>query len=488
MPDVIAPRVLAIGIDSAALRFVEAHLGSLPTLRRLFATGAVLRLASPADVLSASVWPTFYTASPPGEHGQYYPMQWDHETMRLRRVGSDWLPCEPFWRPLARDGLRVTTLDVQTLQASPGRDTLEVVNWGSQSFSSFHCSRPDVGREIVRLFGRHPMGPDVPVDKTRRRLAASRRQLLDGARRRGALVRWLLAREPWQLFVAVFPECHRAGHYFWSDEAGPDADTLLEVHAAVDREIGEVLACVDRATTTVVVFSLHGMGPNNAQAHFLPELLDRLNARFAAELGHAPPRRASVLRTLRERVPGPVQEAVARAVPEHVRDWVTSRALAGGLDGSPTPGFVLPSGGEGFVRLTLAGRERGGLLERGGAGERRYHELLRDALLGLRTTDGAPLVEDVVAVRERFAGARAEALPDVAITWRELAPAHEVDSPHVGRLRARLGTGRGGNHVASAFAVIDGPGRDAPPVAAMRDIRDLASLVRDLATASPVRG
>src|SRR6185295_16396427 len=254
-PNGDAARILLIGLDSVDVGYVRAHLASLPNLRRLFTEGIVRELASPADVMSASVWPTFYTGTPPGEHGQYFPMQWDPAGMRLRHVASDWLDCEPFWRPLAREGLPVTSLDVQCVFPSRTPAGVEIVNWGVEAFGGFHCNRPEVGRDVVRRFGTNVLGPDVPVDKSRRRLGQIRATLLAGARRRGELTRWLLAETPWRLFVTVFTECHRAGHYFWQNTAAPDAgdwaDALLEVHRAVDREVGALLAAVDPRNTSV---------------------------------------------------------------------------------------------------------------------------------------------------------------------------------------------------------------------------------------------
>jgi len=68
-----ASRVLLIGLDAAEPRLVERWMtdGSLPNLRRLRDSGSYGRLASTADWISASPWPTFYTGTSPGDHGYY---------------------------------------------------------------------------------------------------------------------------------------------------------------------------------------------------------------------------------------------------------------------------------------------------------------------------------------------------------------------------------------------------------------------------------
>jgi predicted AlkP superfamily phosphohydrolase/phosphomutase len=259
-------KIVLIGLDSADIEYLEASLPELPCLRRLFGGAVIRRLETPAEVMSAAVWPTFYTGKPPGEHGHYFPMQWDPSRMRLRHVSEDWLACEPFWRPLAREGLRVTTLDVQVAFPARTPHGAEVVHWSVEQFGGFHCNQPRIAREIVRRFGTNPMRYDAPVDKSEARLAEMRTELLDSVRRRGELARWLARETDWRLFVAVFTEIHRAGHYFWPGAAAGEAGTgawLREVHQAVDREIGALLDAVGQRETTVIVFSLLGMGRNN---------------------------------------------------------------------------------------------------------------------------------------------------------------------------------------------------------------------------------
>jgi predicted AlkP superfamily phosphohydrolase/phosphomutase len=475
-----------IGLDSADIDFLTASLGSLPNLRALFEGGTLTRLRSPAGFMSASVWPTFSTGQLPGVHGHYYPMQWDPSTMRLRRVSADWLGFEPWWYELGRRGLPITTLNVQVLCTNSTAPGIEVVNWGAQSFDHFRCNVPELGREIRRRFGEHPMGPDVPLRMSGPRLQALRRELLEGVRRRGELMRFVMGQADWRLCISVFTECHRAGHYFWP-APGPHVledpgSALLDVHRALDREIGQILAGVDLRETTVIVFALHSMGPNTSQLHFVPEVLDRINAGFRPVPDGLPARpQRSLMRVLRDRLPAKLQEAIARHVPESVRDWVTSRAFGGGIDWERAPGLLLPSGGEVLLRCNLVGRERLGALIEESEAQRRYVERVRDTLLELRVADtGAPLVRQVVFPTWDFDGPRHHVLPDVAAVWNALAPATEIYSPSLGPFRASLATGRSGNHHAAAFAVVAGRRPEPGQAPELRDLTSFAGYVRAL--------
>lgn len=482
--------VMMIGIDAGDIDYIQASLGQLPNLRRLFSDGALSRLRSPAEIMTASVWPTFYTGKLPGEHGYYFPMQWDPNTMRLRRVSADWLYCEPFWYEFARQGLLVTALDVQTAFPSRIPCGVEVINWGAQSFESLSSNRPELARDILRRFGKHPMGPDIPVRQSRGRLEAMRKDLLAGVRQRGDLCRWLLQQTEWRLFITVFTEGHRAGHYFWPDPSPAvevPENALVEVFQAIDKEIGSLVASVDMNDTVVILFAVHGMGPNDAQSHFVPEIMDRINAAFAAEgrAGARPARQRSPMRVLRESLPPGVQEFVARSVPEGVRDWVTSRAFGGGLAWDRTPGFAIPSGGEAFIRCNLAGREKEGMLPEGSELHRSYLERVKQGFLSLKVkgTD-IPLVKEVVFPGDVYAGPRSHHLPDVAVVWNGLKPAKEIYSERLGAFSGQLATGRPGNHRADGFAVVVDRRSGATDPRRLDHIVDLAPFVRHLLTGS----
>ncbi|MGH7185711.1 MAG: alkaline phosphatase family protein, partial [Pseudomonadota bacterium] len=321
-------KLAMIGIDAGDRRFIEAHASALPHLTRVCLEGAVTDLATSSELLTGSVWPTFYTGCSPGEHGFYHHLQWDPEQMRIRRVAADWLYSEPFWYALAREGYSVAVLDVPMTFPSRLDRGIEVINWGSHDqLGVFHSNRPEVARAIRTRFGRHPMGPEIPVDKTRRQLQRIRDNLVRGAARKGALIRWLLESQEWDFFLAAFGECHRGGHILWPEDRPGSVipeHALLDVYRAVDEALGSVLPLLERTAVTLVLFALHGMESNRAQEHFVPGIMDRVNCDFRGDGGAAAarPGQRSLMRFLRSALPARLQHAVARAVPVAVRDWV----------------------------------------------------------------------------------------------------------------------------------------------------------------------
>jgi len=472
-----------IGVDAAELSLIRSARSRLPNLARALDAGVLRRLRSTADLLAGSVWPTFYTGALPGVHGIYHHLQWDAERMRLRRVADDWLHAEPFWYELERRGKRVVALDVPMTFPSRLTRGVEVTCWGSHDQLVPFSTRPArLAGTLRRRFGRHPMGDEIPVEKSAGERERIRARLVEGARRKAELSLALLREHEWDFFVTVFGECHRGGHLLWPEE-GAEGDgglpsALLDVYRAVDAGVGKLLDALRREDATVVVFALHGMGPNTSQEHFVPRVMDRLAG--AAAPAAAPPARRGAMRFLRETLPAPLQNAVARAVPVAVRDLVVSRATTGGHDWGATPAFAVLADLNGYLRFNLRGRERDGILEPGGAAHARRRDALREAFCGLRIagTD-APLVGAVRFAQDELPGARSHHLPDVVVTWSGAPPAEQVASDRLGTISGSIATGRTGNHRPDGFCVVLRPGAESGGEEAAGHITDLAPLAMD---------
>jgi predicted AlkP superfamily phosphohydrolase/phosphomutase len=467
MPKIAKPKIAMLGFDAAEFDYIQRFIARLPNFRRALSCGRHRRLSSPAHMIPGAVWPTFYTATLPGEHGIHHLMQWDADAMRLRRVSAEWLDCEPFWRELERRGLRVIALDVPMTFPPRNVPGVEVSSWGAHDqLSPFTTYPRELSGEILRRFGEHPMGIEIPVEKSLRERMRVRENLVIGVRTKSELTRWLMTSRPWDFFIAIFGESHRGGHILWPDgtdgESSLPASALFDVYRALDDALGNVLAAIDLEQTTVIIFALHGMGANLSQEHFVTPLMDRVNLKFSElEPGLYPsgrtPRQRSAMRMLRENVPPWMQSTIANMVPQRVRDAVVDRSYTSGRDWRYTPGLALRADNNGYIRFNLAGRESQGMLKPGSASLARYSDLIRESFLSLRTADGARLVKDVCVSAEQYPGKRTHHLPDLIVTWNGLEPASRVDSS-LGAIVAQLDTGRGGNHLASGFEIVMRPG------------------------------
>ena len=131
MPERSTPKLAMIGFDAADLGYIRSALPSLPNFRRALESGMVRTVRSSADLLAGSVWPSFFTAKTPGEHGIYHIVQWDPDAMRIRRITMDPIRHEPFWRKLDRRGLRVIAIDVPLALAAKTGHGIEISSWGA---------------------------------------------------------------------------------------------------------------------------------------------------------------------------------------------------------------------------------------------------------------------------------------------------------------------------------------------------------------------
>lgn len=464
-------RVLLIGLDMADADLVErwARDGTLPNLQSLITAGSWGRLATTADVLHTSTWPTIFTGVLPGKHGVYYPYQPCPGMQTARAIGPGQYGEPPVWQVLDRAGRRCVVFDApETFPADDFRG-VQIFEWSTWAWYWRPMTTPaGLQRDLTRRFGRpslrleaRQLGLGVP------RTEALTRGLLDGAIAKARMARWLMQEHAWDAFVLAFAEPHPAGHYLWPagasvDAAAPDFDertkVMREVYAAVDAAIGLVLeGCAD--DTTVIVVSGDGVGPNRCGWHLLPEVLRRAGfARPRSDGAQAgAPGSRSLLQRLRDRIPPETRSAISSRLPWRLRDRLVSRLATDDIDWSRSVAFCLPTDLEGCVRINLKGREPEGIVEPGA----QYDDVcaaVTEAARALVDPDtGTPAVRNVCRIDQRFSGDRLHHLPDLVLTWTDSSPIERVYSEQTGLIAGASPDRRTGTHHPRSFIAVRGP-------------------------------
>ena len=487
-----ARRVLMIGLDSAEPTLIERWVadGTLPTLRRLHARGSYRRLASSAAWLAGSPWPTFYTGTSPAEHGLYHFLQWHAGRQNMVRPAPDWLPVQPFWRALGHQGPRCLIVDVPSTYVPEPFHGVEIGGFATHDHLAPPASHPtEVMREIERDIGPTPLPEEAVGPQSVPTLLALADDLDRATRCVTEITLRAMRRETFDLCLVAFAATHRAGHKLWDGSGAAGAVTpadheslsgaLRQVYRTCDHALGRLVEAAGD-DTTVLVFSLHGMGPNTSRAEILPAML------HAALEGRAPraPELRPTLQCLRRSLPLEFRHRLKHSLPRPWQDRLTTfwRTGPGGFTGRQA--FCLHADLQGYVRLNLRGREVAGTVEPGGEAER----LLARIAAGLRSfrdaDTGAPLVADVVRSEDVFAaGRRHDLLPDLVVLWAD-GPASRhraIRSDDLGTIPwptpGRNPDGRAGNHRGEGFLLAAGAGfrENAEPGSA--DIRDLAPTV-----------
>ena len=376
------------------------------------------------------------------------------------------LPEPPFFAGV--DG-RTICFDVPYVSlASVPDDTVAVTAWGAHDPGYPRASQPPgLLTQIDELFAPHPaFDNDYAIVWHRpEAMDALAHALVTGARHRAEISCWLLDRFPdWKLFVTVLSEPHSAAEQLWHGiahdypvgavvDAGVAEARLRDVYRAVDASVGLLVDALP-PDATVVLFSMHGTGTNDADVAsmvLLPELLHRLHTGgpYLREVDTdawavegfpliVPPPDQSWDTSLKHRLP-PSPAAPAPPGPARLRSGLrrlrraTSRGtpatvgalgmpIAAETDDDPAAigvphdpiewqvatryrrwwpemrAFALPTFYDGRVRINLEGHERAGVVPRAEY-ERACDEV--EALLGkcrdART--GEPVVAEVVRLR-----------------------------------------------------------------------------------------
>jgi len=495
-----ARRVLLIGLDAAEPELVERWTadGTLPHLATLRQDGAYGRIRSSADWLVGSPWPTFYTGTHPGAHGFYHYLGWRPERMETVRPTPDWLPLTPFWRALGGD-LRVIAVDLPLTYAPGPFGGVEISGWATHDGLVPPSAYPaDLLTWAAREVGPSPRTDEEFVMQPVRRLLAQRDEQCAATQGLADLALALMRADPWDLCLVGFTATHRCGHKLW-DETGVAgavspaerveyAGALREVYRACDEAVGR-LAEAAGPDALLIVFSLHGMGPNTCRTDVLPEMLRRVLAR---DSGAGQPVRRSGLKRLRELVPNEWRHAVKRRLPASVQDRLTAFWRLGAVDWSRTRAFPLVADLQGYIRINLRGREAAGVVEPGAD----FDALCEEISDGLRTfvdaDTGEPVVRDLARTDALYPGGeRLSALPDLLVQWAE-SPVYAqrgIASPRFGIIPMPAPganpSGRSGNHRPDGFAVVCGPGVAAGSALAGGHVLDLAPTVYDALGLAP---
>lgn len=460
-------RVLMIGLDAAEPRLVERWIkdGTLPNLKRLFAKGVFGRLASTADWLAGSPWPTFYTGTLPADHGLYHTPQWRADQMLHLRPSPAWLPLRPFWLDLSERGHRVIVIDLPMKFAPEPFNGVEIYGWATHdrlaSPTSYPTSMVDwVRREYGPPLGDEPWGPQ--------RIKSSfqlRDELVKATSRTADVAKVLMRREPWDLFMVGFGATHRGGHKLWDvsgllgnvrpRDRARFSQALRDVYVACDAAVGQLVEAAGDGVT-ILVFSLHGMGPNTSRVCLLPTMLDRILNK-EAKSGRSPLRRRLI-----EAIPPELRYGhnLIRLLPSSLR----LRARPS-VDWARTPVVSLVADLQGYIRINLCDREAAGIVKPG----QEFDKLCADITEGLRTfvdaDTGKPVVDKVTRCDQLFTeGVRRNCLPDLIVRWASSPAANHraIVSPRYGSISWPISgcnpDGRSGNHRSEGFLLAVGEG------------------------------
>lgn len=468
-----SPRLVLIGLDAVDSELVRrwASEGHLPALAGLLASGAVAPIITPRAVLEGGVWPTFLTSSSPATHGMFAYEQLKRGTYDLEvAMYADRLPAPPFWDSLSRAGKRVAIIDAPFARPVKRLNGIQVTNWGAHDAWSWERSSwpSSLIGDLVRRFGDHPVPQcNLGRKRTTAEYVRLRDQLIEGVRKKTALLRHCLQLEDWDFFLGVFSESHCVGHHFWHflDPGHPRYDpsaapalrtAILDVYRQIDMGVAALLDDIGRESHVLVMLS-HGMGPFYAGAHLLPSVLDRLGMGADVAL--------DMDTLLVERPVWKLRRLLPAGVRQRVRDWmpqVTSALWRNAHStASPWPlasAFAVPQHNmTSGIRINLRGREPAGTIQPGPEYDALCRELI-DVLSALENPEtGRKAVQWVAQAADLYEGPHLADFPDLLVEWDHSAPIRTLRSLRTGTVAHDFPSERSGDHRANGLLIGRGP-------------------------------
>ena len=474
-------KVVALCMDSAEPWVFDHYIaqGRLPNIARLRKEGAYGLTQNHPYYKAEPTHTTTMTGVWPMESGYWGRIEYHPEELDVQEYGTyDFKEFPMFWE--LGSNYKVCAFDYPQAELSENVNGLQTVAWGSHTPRRGPGSIPaGLIDELKATYGPHPTlendNNNIYSEKESRQL---KEELLLGLERRKQVTLDLLGRDDWDLFVTAFGEIHIVLHQYWHYVF----DHPLKEHMAEDGrdDIGDILEIIDSIVgdiekaagpdATMALYSAHGMTKNRADmgsGALLAEMLYRWNFNEAA----LAPRPANApVPDYSFDYPRHMKFEVWDLVTPEGRKRLTSprdqQQMDLSLNWQPTNwyksawkdmrAFALPSYSDGYVRLSVKGRDKGGHIA-----PEDYDAVCAEleTFLGTwrcgRTKE--PLVEETYRVRKDPL-ANDPHLPDadIVISWAEAAATDIFESDEYGQI-GPLPFFRLGDHTTNGFFLAKGP-------------------------------
>jgi predicted AlkP superfamily phosphohydrolase/phosphomutase len=470
------PRLITLGVDGLDMNLVNTWVaeGRLPVLRGLLDRSHALILGESNRPLPGSIWTDIATGCSAAIHGFVHEEQLRAGSYQIERVDASRVAVAPFYETLSDAGIRSAVVDFPVDYPIEGFNGIQVVDWATE-FKLWHFeTRPkNLAAQLVTKYGRHPLMNYPGTRATLAGLLALKRKLTQGIEIKRQFAVDLIQMQQHEFIFFGFSELHKAGHFFWRfhdrthrefTDAEPElVDSLRAMYEQMDCALGSVLNQLDNEDDLIVVTD-RGMYADHRGDHLVDAILLKLGLAVQREPSTVLPASKSLRsRLLGARALTNLSRLVARRlISDRLREALLPfyRSAIGGappLDWTRTRVFRLPSVGNSYLRVNLAGRDPAGIVLPGAQYDALLSEIAARFHALINPNTGEPAVEDVYFPARQFRGPKARDLPDVGIVWNPRNPIDAVESDAISTIVGRQESDRSGNHRPEGFALFLGP-------------------------------
>ncbi|HXQ51970.1 MAG TPA: alkaline phosphatase family protein [Stellaceae bacterium] len=414
--------VLALDGGDGALLQRWAAEGHLPNLAALMRRGCWGEIAGSDFIVDHGIFVSLWSGIPRTRHGYVHFRQLERGTYNLRGVPGRDFDAPPFWTRLRGTGKRVAVIDAPETYPVAGLEGIQLCDWCVHEPRHEPSANAEwLLREARKAFGA-PFALDQRPNNSVRQDNRLFRKYIDRIRRKGRLLRHLLAHGEFDLVVAGFGETHTGGHQFWDyrdkpgEEVGALGHAIRDIYAAIDDEFGRILEQLGGEAVNVFLFGSMGIADSYPTNCILEAMLRKFGyLRDRPGAGGARP-----VDMARRLIPESWRVALGYWMPKSAQETLISDRFLTCTDWGGTQAYCLPAIHNSLVRINLRGREPHGIVEPGAEYETVLGRLEADLLGLVDAVDGLPVVRRVTRSRDIPEATAAADLPDLFIDWRLL--------------------------------------------------------------------
>ncbi len=263
-------RVLIIGLDGVTLDLIRpwAEEGILPTFKKLMQDGAWGPLRSVLPPVTPAAWSSFITGMNQGKHGIFDFTSRQDEGYEFGLVNSSLRHAPSMWQLASQAGKRVIVYNVPVTYPPERVNGLMVSGLMTPPSAKDATYPPDLQQELAEAIpGLEIAGHSIFRPGEQAKLVHEVHAIHDG---NFQAARYLMHRQPWDLFVAEFQHSDTISHIMWKhmedkgrglDESVKEiaANAIRDCYRDLDAKVGALIQEAGEGTH-VMVMSDHGHG------------------------------------------------------------------------------------------------------------------------------------------------------------------------------------------------------------------------------------
>jgi len=385
-------KVLVLGIDCAEPSQIETWIDELPTLKQLYQVH-YCRVNSTIPPITIPAWLCAFSGLNPGDLGLYdlkvrKPRTYTEFQFYHYGMVRDF---EFIWNFTNKLGKKVILCFVPGTYPPPKIKGIVISDFFTPSIEASFTWPPFIKKEILNLVDNNYI-IDV-YDYKRKDPKQLYKELMIKLEQDFKIMKYLLRRYNWDLFIGVIMSIDRAQHTLWKffDKEHPRyvhdpelENGLLNLYRKIDQELREIMTIIPK-DTSIIIMSDHG-----AKRMYYRVNINEVLAQEGLLKLKERPKKAMTL-----------EEANRRGL----IDWDRTIAWAWGA-------YV------GQIWINLKGREEKGIVEK-----EHYEDVCKqiaNLLISIKGIDGKGLDNKVYFKWNVYRGSRVEYMPDITIYYDNL--------------------------------------------------------------------